>query len=207
LPPHLTAATGFDALVHCYEAFCAPGYQPMADGIALEGMRLAAEYLPRAVANSDDMEARAQMMAVAAMGATAFQKGLGGVHALAHAIGALHDTHHGLTNAVVMPYVMQANGHAIETQMALLGRILGLEKQNFDGVLQWVLGLREQIGIPHEATALGVDASNADEMGRRAIKDPTAAGNPIPHSAETYAEIYRNACAGTLQPLRRDGWA
>ena len=198
LPAHLTAATGFDALVHCFEAFCAPGYHPMADGIALEGMRLASEHLPRAVADGSDMEARAQMMSVAAMGATAFQKGLGGVHSLSHAIGALHDTHHGLTNAVVMPYVVQANRTAIEGPMELLARFLGLDGSGYDAVFEWLMALREQVGIPHEATALGVDTSEAAEMGARAVKDPTAAGNPVQHSAETYAEIYVRACEGKL---------
>ena len=198
LPPHLTAATGFDALVHCFEAFCTPGYQPMADGIALEGMRLAAEYLPRAVADGNDMEARAHMMAVAAMGATAFQKGLGGVHALSHAIGALHDTHHGLTNAVLMPYVVKQNRSAIEHQMELLARVLDLEKAGYEGVFEWILALREKLHIPHRATALGADASEAREIGARAIKDPTARGNPIPLSAETYAAIFVRACAGEL---------
>jgi len=198
LPAHLTAATGFDAVVHCFEAFCAPGYQPMADGIALEGIRLAAEHLPRAVADGDDMEARAQMMAVAAMGATAFQKGLGGVHALSHAIAALHDTHHGLTNAVMMPYVVKQNRSAIEQQMELLARVLGLKKAGYKGVFEWILAMREKVHIPHQATALGVDASEARDIGARAIKDPCASGNPIPHSAETYADILTHACAGEL---------
>lgn len=198
LPAHLTAATGFDALVHCFEAFCAPGYHPMADGIALEGVRLAGEHLPRAVADGNDLEARAHMMAAAAMGATAFQKGLGGVHSLSHAIGALHDTHHGLTNAIVMPYVVQANRPAITGHMELLGRVLQLKAPGFDAVFDWLLALRESVGIPHKASALGIDDTQADEMGARAIKDPTAAGNPIQHSAETYAKIYTRACAGTL---------
>ena len=198
LPPHLTAATGFDAMVHCFEAFCTPGYHPMADGIALEGMRLAAEYLPRAVADGNDMEARAQMMAVAAMGATAFQKGLGGVHALSHAIAALHDTHHGLTNAVVMPYVVKQNRSAIEPRMELLARVLDLEKPGYEGVFEWILAMREKVHIPHRATALGADASEAREIGARANKDPTARGNPVPHSAETYAAIFTRACAGEL---------
>ena len=198
LPAHLTAATGFDALVHCFEAFCAPGYHPMADGIALEGMRLASEHLPRAVADGSDLEARAQMMSVAAMGATAFQKGLGGIHSLSHAIGALHDTHHGLTNAVVMPYVVQANRPAIDEHMELLARFLRLDGSGYDAVFAWLLALRDEVGIPHEAIALGVDASEAAEMGARAVRDPTAAGNPIQHSAETYAEIYVRACNGTL---------
>lgn len=198
LPAHLTAATGFDALVHCFEAFCAPGYHPMADGIALEGVRLAGEHLPRAVKDGDDIEARAHMMAAAAMGATAFQKGLGGVHSLSHAIGALHDTHHGLTNAVVMPYVVQANRPAINDHMELLARVLGLKSSGYEAVFDWLLALREEVGIPHKASALGVDETEAEVMGARAIKDPTAAGNPIRHSAATYAEIYTRACAGVL---------
>ncbi len=198
LPANLTAATGFDALVHCFEAFCAPGYHPMADGIALEGVRLAGEHLPRAVRDGNDIEARANMMAAAAMGATAFQKGLGGVHALSHAIGALHDTHHGLTNAVVMPYVVQANREAIASHMELLARVLGLQVAGYNAVFDWLLALREEVGIPHRATALGVDASEAEEMGARALRDPTAAGNPIRHSADRYAEIYTRACAGEL---------
>lgn len=198
LPAHLTAATGFDAVVHCFEAFCAPGYHPLADGIALEGLRLGAEHLPRAVADGNDLEARAQMMSVAAMGATAFQKGLGGVHALSHAIGALHDTHHGLTNAVVMPYVVQANREAIGAHMEQVSRTLGLKANGFDAVFEWILQLREQVGIPHKATELGVSESDAEELGRRAIEDPTAAGNPITFTAEEYAEIFRKACEGTV---------
>lgn len=198
LPAHLTAATGFDALVHCFEAYCAPGYHPFADGIALEGMRLAGEHLPRAVADGNDMEARAQMMAVAAMGATAFQKGLGGVHALSHAIGALYDTHHGLTNAVVMPYVVQANRDAIEERMNLVSRMLGLEGPGFDAVFQWLLDLRSEVGIPHKATELGVDAAQAEELGARAVKDPTAAGNPIQFTPAEYAAILEKACSGML---------
>ena len=161
-------------------------------------MRLAAEYLPRAVADGNDMEARAHMMAVAAMGATAFQKGLGGVHALSHAIGALHDTHHGLTNAVLMPYVVRQNRSAIERQMELLARVRDLGKAGYEGVFEWIRALGEKLHIPHRATALGADASEAREIGARAIKDPTARGNPIPLSAETYAAIFVRACAGAL---------
>jgi len=198
LPAPLTAATGFDAFVHCFEAYCAPGYHPMADGIALEGMRLAKEFLPRAVKNGDDIEARAQMMSVAAMGATAFQKGLGGVHALSHSIGSLHDTHHGLTNAIVMPYVVKANRAAIEEAVDLVARVLNLKPAGYDGFFEWLLQFRKAVGIPHEAAALGIDASDAAEMGARAIKDPTAEGNPVRLTAEQYAEIYVCACEGRL---------
>ena len=196
LPAHLTAATGFDAFVHCFEAFCAPGFHPMADGIALEGMRRIAMALPDAVANGDDLNARADMMAAATMGATAFQKGLGGVHALAHAVGALYDTHHGLTNAVLLPYLMEVNRDAIAGYMTILGRALDLEVPDYDGVLAWVLALRKEIGIPDDLAALGVDASRAEEIGARAVIDPTAEGNPIELSAEDYAAIFMRACGG-----------
>ena len=196
LPAHLTAATGFDAFVHCFEAFCAPGFHPMADGIALEGMRRIAMALPDAVANGDDLNARADMMAAATMGATAFQKGLGGVHALAHAVGALYDTHHGLTNAVLLPYLMEVNRDAIAGYMTILGRALDLEFPDYDGVLAWVLALRKEIGIPDDLAALGVDASRAEEIGARAVIDPTAEGNPIELSAEDYAAIFMRACGG-----------
>src|SRR5258706_3986587 len=126
LPPHITAATGIDALVHCFEAFCAPGFHPLADGIALEGMRLIAEYLPRAYDNGADIEARSRMLAAASMGATAFQKGLGGVHAIAHPVGAWYGTHHGLANAVILPYVMLHNRAAIAERARVIARVLDL---------------------------------------------------------------------------------
>ncbi|GBF27049.1 1,3-propanediol dehydrogenase [bacterium MnTg02] len=198
LPPHLTAATGFDAFVHCFEAFCAPGFHPMADGMALEGMRRIAAYLPRAVETGDDLEARANMMVAASMGATAFQKGLGGVHSISHAVGALYGTHHGLTNAVVMPYVVAANRSAIEDDMKLVARLLDLPNPGFDAVFAWLLDFRHRIGIPHSLAELKVPSDRAEEIGARAIQDPTAAGNPIPHSAETYAQIFRRACRGEI---------
>ncbi|GBE44767.1 MAG TPA: iron-containing alcohol dehydrogenase [Rhizobiales bacterium] len=198
LPAHLTAATGFDAFVHCFEAYCAPGYHPMADGIALEGMRLAARHLPKAVRDGGDMEARTHMMCVAAMGATAFQKGLGGVHALSHTIGAMYDTHHGLTNAVVMPYVVRANRPAIEDQMARIGRALDLEHQNFDGVFDWLLKFRAEVNIVNTLADMKVPDGDADEIGARSVKDPCAGGNPIQHEPETYAEIFRKAHTGDL---------
>ena len=198
LPAPLTAATGFDAFVHCFEAYCAPGYHPMADGIALEGMRLAARHLPKAVRDGGDMEARTHMMCVAAMGATAFQKGLGGVHALSHTIGAMYDTHHGLTNAVVMPYVVRANRPAIEDQMARIGRALDLEHQNFDGVFDWLLKFRAEVNIVNTLADMKVPDGDADEIGARSVKDPCAGGNPIQHEPETYAEIFRKAHTGDL---------
>jgi alcohol dehydrogenase class IV len=198
LPANLTAATGIDAFVHCFEAFCAPGFHPMADGIALEGMRLVKDWLPRAFANGTDLEARARMQAAASMGAVAFQKGLGGVHALAHPIGALFDTHHGLANAVLLPYVMQRNRAAIAGRMALLARTLDLAASDFDAVLAWVLEFRAKLAIPSALAALGLDATRADEIGAMAAIDPSAGGNPCPLDAADFAEIYRAAVTGKI---------
>ena len=198
LPPLVTAATGIDAFVHCFEAFCAPGYHPMADGIALEGMRLIAAALPRAYDDGGDIEARADMLAAAAMGATAFQKGLGGVHALAHPIGALFDTHHGLTNAVLLPYVMRANRHAIVDKMEHLGRVLDIPNPDFESMFDWVLDFRSRLGIVDTLSEIGVDATRADEVAARAKSDPSDGGNPVDLSVEEYAAIFHRACAGEL---------
>jgi alcohol dehydrogenase class IV len=198
LPAHITAATGIDAFVHCFEAYCAPGYHPMAEGIALEGMRLVAEALPRAYDDGTDIEARCWMLTAASMGATAFQKGLGGVHAIAHPIGALYNTHHGLANAILLPYVMVANREAIAERMKLLGRILNLDNPSFGGVLQWVLQFRERLGIPHTLKEAGVPDDGIDEIGRQAAQDPCAAGNPISFSAQQYGAIFAKALVGTL---------
>lgn len=198
LPPHITAATGMDAFIHCFEAYCALEYHPMADGIALEGMRLVSEALPRAYHNGTDMEARSLMLTAASMGATAFQKGLGGVHALAHPIGALYNTHHGLANAILLPYVMVANKPAIASRMQKLGRTLNLENPDFDGVLHWVLQLRERLDIPHTLREAGVPAEDAVEVGRMAQRDPCAGSNPICFSAEQYAEIFSKALVGDM---------
>ena len=200
LPPHITAATGIDAFVHCFEAYCSPEYHPMADGIALEGMRLVAEALPRAYDDGGDLEARGWMLTAASMGATAFQKGLGGVHAIAHPVGALYNTHHGLANAILLPYVMAANREAIAQRMKLLGRILDLENPSFDGVLQWVLAFRERLGIPHTLKEAGVPDDGIEEIGRQAVQDPCASGNPISFSAQQYGAIFSRALVGIMEP-------
>jgi alcohol dehydrogenase class IV len=197
LPPHITAATGIDAFVHCFEAYCAPGFHPMADGIALEGMRLVKEELPRAVADGGNIEARARMLAAASMGAVAFQKGLGGVHALAHPIGAVYDTHHGLTNAVLLPYVMRHNRAAIAARMDLLARVLGLPGPGFDAVLDWTLAFRKSLNIPHTLAEIGVDAARAVEIGEMAARDPSAGGNPCPIDPPALTGIFEAAVAGT----------
>jgi len=200
LPRGVTAATGLDAFVHCFEAYCAPGFHPMADGIALEGMRLVAHYLPRACDNGGDLDARAQMLAAASMGATAFQKGLGGVHAIAHPVGSFFHTHHGLTNAVLLPYVMHHNRRAIQDKCAHIARVLDLSSPGFDGLMDWVLGLRERLGIPHTLAAIGVDDRNAAEIGREAALDPSAGGNPLPVDAAALEAIFRAALVGTMPP-------
>ena len=198
LPPHLTAATGMDALSHNLEAFCSPSYHPMAAGIAIEGVRLVQQYLPRAVADGSDIEARSQMLVAASMGATAFQKGLGGMHALTHPLGALYDAHHGLLNAILMPYVLKANRRAIEVPAARLARYLELSEPGFDGLLSWVIELRKQIAIPHSLAAINIDDNDAETVGSMAAEDPTASGNPIALSAEEYSQIFRAAVQGAL---------
>jgi alcohol dehydrogenase class IV len=201
LPPAVTAATGIDAFVHCFEAFCAPGFHPLADGVALEGMRLIHQYLPRAYANGKDIEARAQMLAAASMGATAFQKGLGGVHAIAHPVGSWFNTHHGLTNAVILPYVMTYNRNVIDDKTDVIARVLDLPTRGFDGFLAWVLKMRVELGIPHSLTHIGVSADKASIIGREAAIDPSAGGNPIPVNAAQLEHIFRAAVAGQLEAV------
>jgi alcohol dehydrogenase class IV len=198
LPPAITAATGMDAFVHCFEAYCAPGFHPLADGIALEGMRLIQTYLPRACENGADIEARSRMLAAASMGATAFQKGLGGVHAIAHPVGAHYNTHHGLTNAVLLPYVMVHNRTAIEARLAIIARVLNLPGEPYAALFEWVLGFRQRLRIPHSLAEIGVPPTDAALIGREAELDPSAAGNPLPTDAVAYARIFRAAVRGDL---------
>jgi alcohol dehydrogenase class IV len=202
LPAHLTAATGIDALVHCFEAYCAPGYHPMADGIALEGMRLIKENLMSAYKDGTNIEARSNMLVASTMGATAFQKGLGGVHALAHPLGGVFAKHHGLLNAILLPYVMVRNQEAIAGRMELLARFLDLSTesgaQGFDAVLNWVLDLRADLGIPHDLSALDIPLESATEIGHMAFADPSAGGNPIALSHQDYADLFVQAVCGDL---------
>jgi len=198
LPAHLTAATGMDALAHCLEAFSVNAYHPMADGIALEGLRLVHDWLPAAVEDGSNLEARAHMMAAAAMGATAFQKGLGAIHSLSHPVGAVFDTHHGLTNAVFMPYVLTFNRAAIEAKMELLARFIGLKKPSFQAVLDWTLDLRRRFDIVHTAAELGVDVDRLDDISNMAAKDPTAPTNPVPAGAEEMRRILDSAMEGRV---------
>jgi len=198
LPRAVTAATGIDAFVHCFEAFCAPGFHPLADGVALEGMRLIHRFLPRACADGGDIEARAQMLAAASMGATAFQKGLGGVHAIAHPVGSWFNTHHGLTNAVILPYVMTFNRHAIQDKTEIIARVLDLPARGYEGFFAWVLKMRSELGIPHALADIGVSADKAAIIGREAAIDPSAGGNPIPVDAAQLEHIFRAAVDGQI---------
>ena len=197
LPKFVTAGTGMDALSHCLEAYCAPGYHPMADGIAVEGARLVHENLRIAVQDGGNILARTNMMAAASMGSTAFQKGLGAMHALAHPMGALLNTHHGMTNAVFMPYVLAFNRPAIETRIARLAAYCGMAP-SFDAYLDAVLALRRDVGVPHTLKEFGVDLAQIELMSDMAIVDPTAGGNPVPLTREIAMALYRKAYDGTL---------
>lgn len=183
MPPMITAGTGMDAFAHCLEAFCSPHYHPMSQGMALEGMRLVKENLPLAYADGTNITARAHMMSAAAMGATAFQKGLGAIHALSHPIGAVHHTHHGTTNAVVMQQVLTFNRPAVETVLGTAADYLGI-KGGFDGFYAYVGEINQLLGIPENLTALGVVDPDIDSLVASAIKDPSCGGNPIELTAE-----------------------
>ena len=179
LPKPITAGTGMDAFAHCLEAYCSPHYHPMGQGIALEGMRLVHENLLRAYADGTDLVARANMMAAATMGAVAFQKGLGAIHALSHPVGAVYDTHHGTTNACVMPYVLDFNRPAVEDRLAIAAAYLGL-RGGYAAFYDRVMELREELGIPKTLTELGVSRQGLDELTTMALEDPSAGGNPVP---------------------------
>jgi alcohol dehydrogenase class IV len=197
MPPAITMGTGMDALAHCLEAYCAPSYHPMAEGIAVEGMRLVFANLPKAVTNGQDLEARAHMMSAAAMGATAFQKGLGAIHALSHPVGALYHTHHGTTNGVFMPYVLVFNRPAIEAKIERLAGFLDIDG-GFEGFLAAVLDLRKKTGVPHDLKGLGVDGSRVDTIVEMSLVDPTAGGNPIPLTKEGSRKLFDAALKGDV---------
>lgn len=192
MPPFITVGTGMDALAHCLEAYCAPSYHPMAEGIALEGVRLVFENLPKVMADGNDLEARANMMSAAAMGAVAFQKGLGAVHALSHPIGALYDTHHGMTNGVLLPYVLNFNRATIESKINRLAAYLGIEG-GFTGFMAALSRLSQQAKVPHTLTDLGVDDSQYERIIALALDDPSAGGNPVPLTTVGLTEIFEAA--------------
>mgnify|MGYP006283545135 FL=1 len=192
LPQWITAGTGIDAFAHCLEAFCSPHFHPMSHGIALEGLRLVNEYLPRAHADGSDIEARGQMMAAAAMGAVAFQKGLGAIHALSHPVGAVFNTHHGTTNAVVMPAVLAFNRPAVEGKLAQAAAYLGIPG-GFEGFVARVAELNATFAMPAGLGAMGVDETRIDELTAMALEDPSVGGNPVPMTAETTRALFMAA--------------
>ena len=191
MPKFITAGTGMDALAHCLEAYCSPHYHPMSQGIALEGMRLVFENLPRAYAEPQDLEARAHMMSAAAMGAVAFQKGLGAIHSLSHPVGALYNTHHGTTNAVVMPMVLRFNRPAIEDRIERAAASLGVAG-GFDGFMNRILALRSDLSIPESLSVMGVEAARLDEMTAMAMEDPSCGGTPVEMTAENTRQLYED---------------
>lgn len=199
LPANLTAWTGVDAFVHAFEAFCAPGYHPIADGIAIEAMRLIAKYLPIAFADGGNLEARGQMLTASSMGAIAFQKGLGSIHSVAHSIGALYNTQHGLTNAILFPYGIKQNASAIEEKMIYLAQVLGLEDKSVGGVIDFVLEFRRQLNIPNQLSELGID--DKIDIGEKAYNDPSTPTNAKPVSAEDLQNLFSAALVGDLQAL------
>jgi alcohol dehydrogenase len=197
LPPRLTAATGMDAMAHVVEAYCAPFYHPLAAGVALEGLRLIKENLTRAVKKGTDLDARGNMLMASTMGATAFQRGLGAIHALSHPFGGLYDAHHGTLNGIIMPYVVKANRRKIEREIQRAAAYLGI-KGGFDGFLRWILALRKEIGIPHTLAEIGIDTSRLDEVAAMAIKDPSAGGNPIAFTEKQYRALAKRCVTGEL---------
>jgi alcohol dehydrogenase class IV len=198
LPAKITAWTGMDALSHCLESYCSPFFHPLGEGIALEGLRLCKEWLPVAVADGKNINARAFMLAASSMGAVAFQKGLGGMHSMSHPASSLRGTHHGLTNAVVMPYVLLKNAPAIKERLAALARYLDLPRHTPEAVVDWVLALRKQIGIPHTLKEIGFDTDAVAQAAPMAEIDPSTGGNPVPLKAADYESLYAAAIAGTL---------
>ena len=199
LPAHITAAVGMDALSHSLEAYCSPYYHPMAQGIALESIRLIKDWLPTAVRDGKNIEARSHMMVASSMGATAFQKGLGAMHSLSHPCGALLNTHHGLTIAIVMPYVLNFNRSAVEDRITALARYLDLPNPSFTAVLDWILRLREEVGIPNTLTSIGVTSEHVAELSTMAANDPSCGGNPLPLDARNLGRLYEDALSGELR--------
>lgn len=197
LPLALTAATGMDALSHCLEAYCANAYHPMAEGIAIEGMRLIKENLPLAYKEGGNLVARTQMLVASAMGATAFQKGLGAMHALAHPLGALYDAHHGRLNAVLMPYVLLANRPAIEDKINHLAQMLKISN-GFNGFMDWIITLRMELKIEHCLSLLNIDTKHVEKIATMAMEDAAASSNPLPFTKQQYQNLLLCAIAGQI---------
>tara|TARA_B100001146_G_scaffold212204_1_gene211442 strand:+ start:98 stop:1255 length:1158 start_codon:yes stop_codon:yes gene_type:complete len=198
LSPRLTAATGMDALAHNLEAFCAPGFHPMADGIAIEGMKLIKKSILNAFNNGKDLEARADLLAAASMGSTAFQKGLGAIHSLSHPINAQFNIHHGLSNAIFMPYVLTFNKSLIEKRIISICSYLNLDK-NFESFLSWILNLRKELNIPHKLSeVIEVKKINIDQLSKMALEDPSTATNPKKMTIDDMKILYKHSILGKL---------
>ena len=199
LPPRITAATGMDALAHNLEAFCAPGFHPMADGIALEGMRLIKKSLSIAVKDGKNIKARSEMLAAASMGSTAFQKGLGAIHSLSHPVNAQFNIHHGLSNAIFMPYVLTFNKDVIEQKIIKICEYIELKNQSFDGFIEWILDLRKKLEIPHKLSDV-IDEKDfdIDRLSKMALADPSTEGNPQKLTEADMKLMYQHSMLGEL---------
>jgi alcohol dehydrogenase len=198
LPKSLTAFTGMDALAHCLESYCSNFFHPFSQGIALEGMFIVKNNLINAYHDGSNLDARGSMLAASSMGSIAFQKGLGAIHSLSHPVGAIYNTHHGLTNAVFMPYVLKRNKKVIEEKIISLSRYLNLEDQTFEGFMNWILYLRKELLIPHTLKDLIQDDSKFEEMSKMAKNDPSTGGNPIALEINDFYNLYKDSYSGIL---------
>ena len=198
LPKSLTAFTGMDALAHCLESYCSNFFHPFSQGIALEGMFIVKNNLINAYHDGSNLDARGSMLAASSMGSIAFQKGLGAIHSLSHPVGAIYNTHHGLTNAVFMPYVLKRNKKVIEEKIISLSRYLNLEDQTFEGFMNWILYLRKELSIPHTLKELIQDDSKFEEMSKMAKDDPSTGGNPITLEINDFYNLYKDSYSGIL---------
>ena len=198
LPANLTAFTGMDALAHCLEAYLSNIFHPYSQGIALEGIRLVKNNLVLAFNDGSNLEARSHMLASSSMGSIAFQKGLGAIHSLSHPVGAIYNTHHGLTNAVFMPYVLQYNKKGIEEKIIDISRYINLKSATFNNFMDWILELRSNLNIPHTLSEIIDDDKNLEKMSLMAFNDPSTSTNPIPVNAEDFLKMYINAFKGDL---------
>ena len=199
LPPKITAATGMDALAHNLEAFCAPGFHPMADGIALEGMRMINQWLLKAVKDGSNIEARMNMLTAASMGSTAFQKGLGAIHSLSHPVNAVNNIHHGLSNAIFMPYVLTFNKDVIEEKIIKICKYLELQNQSFDAFIQWVLELRQKLDMPHKLSdVIKKEDFDIERLSKMALDDPSTSSNPKKMTVNDMKTLYEHSMSGKL---------
>ena len=199
LPPKITAATGMDALAHNLEAFCAPGFHPMADGIALEGMRMINQWLLKAVKDGSNIEARMNMLTAASMGSTAFQKGLGAIHSLSHPVNAVNNIHHGLSNAIFMPYVLTFNKDVIEEKIIKICKYLELQNQSFDAFIQWVLELRQKLDMPHKfSDVIKKEDFDIERLSKMALEDPSTSSNPKKMTVNDMKTLYEHSMSGKL---------